>query len=85
LAAIRFLLDHGAEVDAQDNDHSTPLHVASYDGSVKAARLLLEYGASPRLQNNEGQTPFQVACTRGHEEFAQLLSEHLYQRREKSL
>ncbi len=85
LAAIRFLLDHGAEVDAQDNDHSTPLHVASYDGSVKAARLLLEYGASSRLQNNEGQTPFQVACTRGHEEFAQLLSEHLYQRREKSL
>src|SRR6266850_378053 len=54
-------LEHGADPDAKDNDHSTPLHVASYYGSVKAAQLLLGYGANIHLQNKSGQTPLHQA------------------------
>jgi ankyrin repeat protein len=40
--AVRFLLDHGADVDAVDNNHLTPLHVISEYGNVEATQLLLE-------------------------------------------
>jgi len=54
---IQFFLDHGADVDAVDDNHSTLLHRASYDGIVKVAQLLLEHGANTNARNNEGQTP----------------------------
>jgi ankyrin repeat protein len=76
LDTIRCLLDHGADIDALDNDHATPLHMVAYYGCAKAARLLLEHGANVHLQDNEGQTPFQVASMKGRKEIAQLLSEH---------
>jgi ankyrin repeat protein len=76
LDTIRCLLDHGADIDALDNDHATPLHTAAYYGCAKATRLLLEHGANVHLQDKEGQTPFQVASTKGWKEIAQLLLEH---------
>ena len=54
---VRLLLEHGADVQAQDNDQSTPLHHASYSGCVKTAQLLLEYGASVNERNERGRTP----------------------------
>ena len=73
---IRFLLVYGADVDAQDIDHSTPLHIAARWKSFKAARLLLDHGASVHLQNNKGETALQVALANHSEEFAQFLSEY---------
>jgi ankyrin repeat protein len=32
---VRLLIDHGADVDAQDETHSTPLHLASLLGIRK--------------------------------------------------
>jgi ankyrin repeat protein len=77
LDAMRCLLAHGADIDALNNDHATPLHVASEWGSAKAARLLLEHGASVHLKDNKGRTPFQVASELDQEKIMQLLSEHL--------
>jgi ankyrin repeat protein len=76
LDTIRCLLKHGADIDALDNNHTTPLHLASHYGCVKGAQLLLEHRASVHLQDKEGRTPFQVALARGHEKVTQLLSEH---------
>jgi ankyrin repeat protein len=75
---IQLLLEHGADVDASDDDHSTstPLHQASQYGSVKATRLLLEHGANVHLQNTNGHTPSQVASMNGHDEIARLLLDH---------
>jgi len=73
---IQLLLEHGADVDALDYDNSTPLHMASQYGSLRATCLLLEHGANVRLQNNGSQTPSQVASARGYERIARLLSEH---------
>jgi len=77
LDTIRGLLAHGADVDALDDDHATPLHLASYHGCAKGARILLEHGANVHLEDKEGRTPLQVASERGKTEIPQLLSEHL--------
>jgi ankyrin repeat protein len=53
----KFLLEHGADTNAKDNDDSTALHVASYDGGVKAVQLMLEHGANIHVQDDEGRTP----------------------------
>ena len=76
LDTIRCLLAHGADIDAVDDDHATPLHLASLYGSVKGARLLLEHGANVHLEDKEGRTPFQLASQQGQTEIMQLLSEH---------
>jgi len=73
--AVGLLLGHNVDVDAQDNDHTTPLHVASFYGSLKVARLLLQHSANVHVQNKKGETPFQVAMARGHQGIMELLSE----------
>jgi hypothetical protein len=55
--AMKFLLEHGADPDAKNDDHRTPLHEASYNGSVKGAQLMLEHGANIHARDKEGQTP----------------------------
>ena len=77
LDTMRCLLAHGADVDALDDDHGTPLHLASHHGCVKGARLLLEHGANVHLEDKQGRTPFQVASEQGRTKVIQLLSEHL--------
>ena len=53
---IRFLVEPDADVDAVDDNHSTPLHRASYHGNLKLAQLLLERGANINTRNKVGQT-----------------------------
>lgn len=54
------LLDRNADVNALDNDHTTPLHLASSHGILEAARLLLERGATVDAKNVHGQTPLHL-------------------------
>jgi len=74
---MRCLLAHGADVDALDDDHATPLHLASYFDRVKGAQLLLEHGANVHLEDKKGKIPFQVASEGGATKVMQLLSEYL--------
>jgi ankyrin repeat protein len=71
--AIRFLLAHGADVNAANLTGFTPLHHAAENGSVEAARALLEAGADPRAPNYLGQTPADVARSHDHLEVAAVI------------
>ena len=45
-AAVRLLLDRGADANARDtDDHATPLHVAAARGAIDSVRALLDAGA----------------------------------------
>ena len=73
---VRRLLEQGADPNICSNDHSTPLHHASSDGSLEAARLLLSYGAKVDEKDGRGRTPFQLAASEEHDEITKLLLEH---------
>ncbi|PTB77376.1 ankyrin [Trichoderma longibrachiatum ATCC 18648] len=60
LPIISFLLDHGADIEARDRNHRTPLHqAASY-----VVRFLLTVGADKSLRGgSHNRTPLEVAIS----------------------
>ena len=61
LKAARMLIDHDADVMAQDEDMETPLHLASQGGHVEVTRMLIECGAGVSAQTKHGETPLHFA------------------------
>lgn len=50
---LRWLLDHGAAINARSPNGSTPLMMAAGYGSEDGTELLLARGADPRLRNDK--------------------------------
>ena len=71
--AIRFLLTHGAQIEATNFTGFTALHHAAEYGSLDATRVLLAAGADPKHTNLEGVTPLARARQEGHVDLAALL------------
>ena len=71
--AIRWLLAHGAPIEAVNLTGFTALHHAAEYGSVEATRVLLAAGANPKHTNYDGVTPLARARQEGHVEVAELL------------
>ena len=70
---LRWLLRHGAEVDAETSTDRTPLHLASERGNVEAIWLLAEHGADLDTQDRKGRTPLHGAAYEGRLEAAEVL------------
>ena len=60
----RMLVEHGADVSAQDKYGWTPLHWASTKGQGDVARMLVEHGADVSAQDEYGWTPLHRASDR---------------------
>lgn len=71
--AVRFLVAHGAPIEATNLTGYTALHHAAEHGSLDAARVLLAAGANPKHTNLEGVTPAARARQEGFIELAELL------------
>jgi len=76
LDVARFLVEHGANVAAQDQCGSTPLHEASERGHLDVARFLVEHGANAAARDEGGLTPLHQASYRGRLNIARFLVEH---------
>ena len=66
-------LEHDADVDARDDDHVTPLHLAARNGKHEFIPVLLSHGANVHVRDKRSQTPSDVASTK---EVMNLLREH---------
>jgi ankyrin repeat protein len=80
-STFRLLLERGADIDVQEEDGWTPLHVASRYGALEVMRLLLEHGVDIEAKDKTGKTPLQSAATSDEgvdrlDEVVKLLREH---------
>jgi ankyrin repeat protein len=70
----RLLLDHGADIDAIDDEYrSTPLGVAARRGQTAMVELLLQRGADPTAGGAPWAIPLAWAERKGHQGIADLL------------
>lgn len=83
LRIIKFILEYGADVDAQNNLGFTPLMIAisctgrGYVNREIIQTLVNDYRASLEIRNNEGMTALQIAYEKGRLDVAQFLASHL--------
>ncbi len=57
LGIAQYLLENGAQIEAQGNFGATPLHTAVEYGHTMIAKLLLENGANVNARDQMGRTP----------------------------
>ena len=60
-AAIKFLLERGADATTVDNDGNTALHGVAVWGSDAAVEMLVAAGAKLDVKNKRGLTPWRIA------------------------
>lgn len=58
---IRCLLQHGADIHAQDANGATPMHRAVRTRCAAAVKFFLGAGSDPAARNKSGSTPFHLA------------------------
>jgi hypothetical protein len=58
---VRWMLEHGADVDFRTRDQDTPLHIAAFFGRDACFRMLIDHGADPTLRNRSFALPADVA------------------------
>lgn len=64
------------DVNTQDSDGATALHVAAKNGHVAAAKQLLETDADTNLEDNSGETALHCASRNGDKAIVELLLSH---------
>ena len=72
-AALRALLQEGAEVNRPQGDGATALHWAVYRDDLETTRRLLGAGAVVGIANDLGITPLWLACNNGSAALVEML------------
>jgi ankyrin repeat protein len=76
LEVMRLLLEHGADVDAWDEDHDAVSHLASDHGEVEVVQLLLQHNAKIDARGLQDWTPLHNASHFGHIKATRLILEY---------
>lgn len=76
LRLIQFLLDKGADPNAQNERHDTLLYMACSRGELAVATMLLTHGADPDIQGGKLGTALAAASYKGSMKLVQTLLAH---------
>jgi hypothetical protein len=74
-AAVEDLLNKGAELNFQDKDGDTPMHLAVTITNMEIIKLLLAHGAYIDQPNYDGETPVALALKRNRPDIAKILKQ----------
>ena len=73
--AVNFLLNLNVNINEQDKEKLTPLHLATNEGREKIVLKLLQKNADRNLANNKGELPIDLARKKNHKKIAEILGE----------
>ena len=73
MAQVNQYLNNGANVNFQDHNGNTALHLAVENNHFDIIKLLLERGASMTIQNQAGNTALDIAIQQGNNEIINYL------------
>lgn len=73
MEVAEFLLEQGADVNAQDKGGLIPLHNASSYGHLDLATLLIKHHTTVNATDNWGFTPLHEAAQKGRTQLSALL------------
>ncbi|KAH9077520.1 ankyrin repeat-containing domain protein [Lactarius deliciosus] len=68
---MRWLLNHGADPNAQKNDGRTPLHAAARDTNLEVVQVLLEHNADVNSRADDGKTPLHDTILLGYRDHSE--------------
>ncbi|VEL20491.1 unnamed protein product [Protopolystoma xenopodis] len=73
---VEYLLENGADVNAQDKGGLIPLHNASSYGHIDVAALLIRHGTCVNVVDKWGYTPLHEAAQKCRTQLCALLLAH---------
>ena len=79
---VKWLLDHGADVNTQNHELWTPLHSAADHGHLQIFQMLVEHNANIHIRESRGSSPLHVATcpqvkhSQCHVDMMQILLDH---------
>jgi ankyrin repeat protein len=77
LEIVKYLVEHGAEVNSKTVYDETALHFAAKSGSFETVKYLIEQGAEVTSEDQRGeQTVLYTACLSGNAEIVRYLLAH---------
>ncbi|XP_078674577.1 uncharacterized protein LOC144912759 [Branchiostoma floridae x Branchiostoma belcheri] len=72
----KLLIEHGADLEARDQDQLTSLHWAAWRGHTGTCELLIRHGADVTARDQVQDTPLHWAALWGRTETCELLIRH---------
>ncbi len=56
----KLLIEKGANINALNDSHKTPLHWAISTSNIRGVKLLIEHKADINIKDNDGKTPYDL-------------------------
>ena len=73
---VREIISSGAEVNEQDDEGETPLHIAVVESHLQTAQDLVAAGAKVDVRDYNGYTPLYLAARADNHKIVQMLASH---------
>ena len=73
LDICELVVQHAKDKNPADQEGTTPLHEAAWNGHLEIARFIIERVEDPNPADQDGWTPLHVAAQKGHLDIAQFI------------